>query len=70
MEIVKKITVEFTGEEQDTINRMLSIVDEFSNSDACDEISCHHCPFNGLCDYREGSADSIKQQLNSTLHKS
>ena len=68
MEVVKKINMNFTEREKDLINDMLKLVQEFSESEACDALNdCAACPFEGLCDFRTRDADYIEHCLNSNF---
>ena len=68
MEVVKKINMNFTEEEKDVINNMLKLVQEFSETEACDALNgCAPCPFESLCDFRTKDANYIEHCLNSNF---
>ena len=68
MEVIKKIKLNFTEEEKDVINDMLKLVQEFSESEACDALDgCAPCPFKCLCDFRNQDANYIEHCLNSSF---
>jgi len=65
MEIVKTISLKFSDEEKEILDRALNFLCEFAKSDACQALDCDFCPFQNLCDY--STAESLERKINNLL---
>lgn len=65
MEIVKTISLKFSDEEKEILDRTLDFLCEFTRSDACQALDCESCPFQNLCDYN--TAESLERKINNLL---
>ena len=65
MEVKKTVNLKFSDEEKEILNQALRLVNDFTYSDACEELDCDYCPFKNLCDYHE--AESIERKINKLL---
>lgn len=65
MEIVKTLSLKFSDEENEILDRALKFISEFEDSDACTALDCSNCPFAILCNYN--SAEAIERKINNLL---
>lgn len=65
MEIVKTLSLKFSDEENEILDRALKFISEFEDSDACTALNCYDCPFKSLCEY--GEAEAIERKINNLL---
>jgi hypothetical protein len=67
MKIVKTLSLKFSDEENEILDRALKLIGEFGHSDACEALGCGNCPFTFLCNYN--SAEAIERKINNLLNE-